>query len=180
VIARPRRGVSESSRGEQTHFAAVTNMIRALGLYATLGGCLFCGCSEEEGRSYTEGVVFHETWDPAVHGSVFTPTEYDATTIVGSEGLWYVDATATDADNTPHYAEVVGDANEKRVKLAANRSYTAYANNIWLWWDRDFSGRSQQIPNTPNTHISFEEVGETLGSPCRTAGVGNDNCGPLT
>ena len=122
---------------------------------------------------------FHETWGPAVVGTSYLPDLDAPAPIPGSEGSWYSGATVTTADDTPHYAEVVGDGDAKRVKVVSNRSNTGKADNIWLWWNRRLSGKSQTIPITPDTWISFAEEGELHGSP-ESIGWGHDNCGPGT
>jgi len=122
------------------------------------------------------GTSFHETWDPAVTGSSYLPEWDIPPQIPGSEGNWYLGATVTTADDTPHYAEVVGKGDAKHVRIVANRSHTDWADNIWLSWDRDRGGRSQSIPITPGTRISFVEQGELFGAPA-SIGWGTDNCG---
>ena len=127
----------------------------------------------------SEGSDFHETWAPAVTGSSYLPDMDPPAQIRGSEGNWYLSATITVADNTPHYAEVVGDGDAKCVKVVSNRSNTDKADNIWLWWDKRLSGKTQSIPITPDTRVSFAEEGELHGSP-ESIGWGTDNCGVLT
>ena len=140
--------------------------------------CMTAAVSQGGGSAHVGDGGFHETWAPAVTGSSYLPDMDPPARIRGSEGNWYLSATVTVADNTPHYAEVIGKGDAKRVKVVSNRSNTAKADNIWLSWHRRLSGQSRTIPITPDTRISFVESGELLGPQSSAHSWGrDDNCG---
>jgi len=97
---------------------------------------------------------FLESWESSSIGS-YTPSA----TIGGDMGTWYIEDTVSEFPEcgpTPQRGDIISNNNNKMLKLISNDSGSECADNIYAVL------APVSAPITPNTVISFEEMGELI------------------